>query len=122
SPQHCGWRWDLRARRWVSTSSWRSPSRGFYPSRWCSWHSSPECSSKASRFVWPHLVRSHLVWSHLVRLELGIVKDQRYVFGVAGGIEDFQDSEGVVAGGNFLDQAGGKGGGGAIEKHCGVIA
>ena len=56
-----------------------------------------------------------------MRFELKVVEDQRRVLGVTGGIEDFERGEGVVAGGDFLDQASGEGGGGAIDKHGGAV-
>ena len=49
------------------------------------------------------------------------MKDQWRLFGVAGSVEDFEHGEGVVAGGDFLDQASGEGGGGAIYKHGGAV-
>lgn len=39
------------------------------------------------------------------------MKDQWRLFGAAGIVEDFEHGEGVVAGGDFLDQASGEGGG-----------
>lgn len=50
------------------------------------------------------------------------MKDQWRLFGVAGSVEDFEHGEGVVARGDFLDQASGEGGGGAIDKHGGAVA
>lgn len=57
-----------------------------------------------------------------MRFELGVVKDQRSLLGAAGGVERFEHGEGVVAGGDFLDQAGGEGGGGVIDNHGSRLA
>ncbi|APT94083.1 hypothetical protein CSTAT_01545 [Corynebacterium stationis] len=40
---------------------------------------------------------------------------------MAGGIEEFEHGEGVVSGNDFLDEAGGEGGGRAVGKYGGAI-